>query len=493
MFIDAAHTATGRTRESRHTDLDTALLTSARSVYGSFQARCIDAQWVASRRPRLQALARVVAEKEDTLVKLLSEEGHRPVSICRTEARRSVQTIQKTEEALVRLAEPRALDFSDAAQGAHAAMAQRFTCAPLFAIVPFNFPLNLALHKIGPALALGIPFVCKGPVQNPKAMQLLAECIEKAGFPTESFLLFQSEPETAEALLESVPFPLLSFTGSRRVGLHLKKKFWDRKVMLELGSTAAVVLCDDVPRWELELISQSLARSAFAQGGQSCISLQHLFLEPDVAGDLVSYLKDAATRLADRNDLADEETLCSPVVSLDAAEKVASLLADATQKGATVWSPPSPVARNADPRDIPPTLVFMPPLAEGTLHTGMPKLLLEEAFGPIVCIHRLAAAADTKTLAAALATVDANIHASIYTYDSKRAKALFEASACHALLWNEVPSWRADAMPYGGTLTRRAEATLHGLAGSTHTGLVGGEGPLYAMREYTWERLFVLP
>ena len=146
MFIDAAHTATGRTRESRHTSL----LASVRSVYGSFQARCIDAQWVASRRPLLQALARAVAENEDALVKLLSEEGHRPVGVCRTEARRSVQTIQKTEEALVRLAEPRALDFPMPPKAPMRPSPNVSQAHPSLPSCPSTFRSTLPFTKSGP-------------------------------------------------------------------------------------------------------------------------------------------------------------------------------------------------------------------------------------------------------------------------------------------------------------------------------------------------------
>lgn len=509
MFLDATHPATSaprasshaRSLPSTHAQLESPLLTqvvsAARNLCQKFEPRLIDAKWVASRTPLLHALAKGIAEHEDTLASLLSAEGQRPIAACRVEAKRSVQTLLKTIEALARLAEPRALDFSDAIQGGHHAFAQRFTCGPLCAIVPFNFPLNLALHKVAPALALGLPFVCKGPDQNSKTMALLAHLVEKAGVPSEDFLFFQSSPESAEALLEEVPFPLISFTGSQRVGLHLKQKFWDRKVMLELGSTAALLVCDDVPRWELEPLAQRIARSAFGQGGQSCISLQHLFLEPEVALDLISHLKDATTRLAEATDLSHPDTVCGPVVSKAAAAKIEDLLANAQQNGATLWRPPgSPHSAKPNhndthtPAHVPPTLVFLPqpPSLEAS---PLPlRLLREEAFGPVLCIHRLPSGGHAKVRQAALASVDANIHASIFTYDAKAAKTLFEASTCHALLWNELPSWRADAMPYGGTVARSLTRTCAPLG---HTGLVGGEGPLYAMQEYTWERLFVMP
>ncbi len=481
MFAD---TATEHATESRarNTARPPSLEELATNVSRRFLPHAVNAQWVQRRRPLLQSPSRILAREEETLARLLSEEGRRPITLCRTEARRAVQTVAKSEEALVRLAEPRALDFTDALQGGHHALAQRFTSGPLFAIVPFNFPLNLALHKIAPALALGLPFVCKGPAQNPRTMEHLARLLVEAGVPTEDFLIFQADNDSAERLLATTLFPLVSFTGSKRVGLHLKKTFWDRKVILELGSTAAVVLCDDVPRWELESMSQKLAASAFGQAGQSCISLQHLFLEPENAGDFLSYFKDAASRLAAHWAPSDPETVCCPLVSPAAFDKVSELLADAQAKGATVWR-----AGLARPDDSyhPPTLVQLPPPAQSSKGFEAIRLLTEEVFGPVACVHMLPAGLDGRSLAARLGVVDANIHASVFTYDGAKAKGLWEQAACHTLLWNEVPSWRADAMPYGGTLGAHA--------GAVHAGLVGDEGPLYSMQEYTWERLLVLP
>jgi|GEM_PF-322537 len=493
-----AHTATTTPAESRaraHTAAQ--LREKALTVFSRFSPRCINAQWASTRRPVLQRLAQLVSANEKSLAKLLSEEGRRPIASCEWEVRRAVQTIQKTEDALVRLAEARSLDFSDALLGGHTAMAQRFTSGPLFAIAPFNFPLNLSLHKIAPAVALGLPFVCKGPAQNFRTMEACAALLEDAGVAPEDFLILQAQGDETESLIESVPFPIISFTGSHTVGLKLKQRFWDRKVILELGSTAAAVLCDDVPRWELERISQVLARSAFGQGGQSCISLQHLVLEHENSGDFVSYLKDAARKLAEHSSPSDPETVCGPLVNAAAVAKVRALLDDARAHGATVWT-----AGEADDAEnyLPPTLVLLAP--------GRPKkslrLLREEVFGPVVCVQTLApgsgpaalqAAAAAETIVQALGAFDANIHASLYSYDSAKVKSLFARSVCHSLLWNEAPSWRADAMPYGGVLGASADSVAEGatVPVGPHAGLVGNEGPLYSLLEYTWERLLVLP
>jgi acyl-CoA reductase-like NAD-dependent aldehyde dehydrogenase len=438
----------------------------------------IDVRTLPRAQKLLENLAKRLADAnwKKQLSEAMSHEGKRPKALCELEVVRSVQTLEKTKEALQSLVDLRALDFSDAVQGGHKALLQRFPLGPLFAISPFNFPLNLSLHKIAPAMALGIPFVCKGPEQNPVTFQLLENCLQEAGLGSENHLLLVASGKLTSRLLEEFCFPLISFTGSYAVGTSLKKAYWDRKVILELGSTAAALLCQDVPRWELEKLTQSLCKSAFAQAGQSCISLQHLFVEKELLEDTTGLLKITASQMAAKKDLSDVQTLVSPLVHAGAFSKALELVNDAKAHGAEVWS--------AAPHDealnhFAPTLVFIPERACASL-----RLFREEVFAPVLCVHSIASPEkgqehSPSLLKKALDSVDANIHASVFSYNAKRVNALFEVAPGHCLLWNEVPSWRADAMPYGGTLGA--------------SGLVGEEGPMSTLKEYTWERMLVLP
>lgn len=430
----------------------------------------------------LEKLADKLRNNEDKLAQMMVAQTHRPISSCLTEIRRSVQTLEKTRDAAHKLCEPRAYDFSDALQGGHTAMSQRFTYAPLFAITPFNFPLNLTLHKIAPALALGLPFVCKPPLQSLDLFSLLNDWLIESGADTDSFAFYFASNEGVAKALERLPAPLISFTGSRKVGFELKQKYWDRKLILELGSTALSLICQDVPKWELERLSQDLTRSAFGNSGQSCISLQHLLLENDICDDMIAHLKHSAANLARMRDPMSPETVVGPLIGRAAFDKALQLLNQALECGAQVWSAGE---HNQNEHHLAPTLVIYPNIQSKTLEQI--RLTREEAFAPIVCIHKVPNNTSGDKLNDILQKFDANIHASVFTYQNKRARQLYETLPSRTVLWNEIPSWRADEMPYGGVGLTWSDGHLQ------NAGLLGDEGPYQTMLELTVERLFVLP
>lgn len=430
----------------------------------------------------LDKFAEKIRENQDKLARMMVEQTHRPLSACLTEVKRSVQTLEKTRDAAHRLCEPRAYDFSDALQGAHTAMSQRFTFAPLFAITPFNFPLNLTLHKIAPAIALGLPFICKPPLQSLELFALISDWLCEAGAENDSFAFYFVSNEGAAKALERLPAPLISFTGSRKVGFELRQKYWDRRLILELGSTALSLVCGDVPKWELERLSQDLARSSFGNSGQSCISLQHLLLENEVCDDLIAHMKHTASSIARERNPQSPETLSGPLVGRAAFEKTMQLLNQALECGAQVWSAGE---HNPSEHHIAPTLVIYPNTQGKTLEQI--QLTREEVFAPVICIHRVPSNTTTEKLNEVLQKFDANIHSSIFTYQSKRARQFYESIPSRTVLWNEIPSWRADEMPYGGVGLTWSDGHLQ------NAGLLGDEGPYQTMLELTVERLFVLP
>lgn len=430
----------------------------------------------------LEGLAQKIRAHEEKLASLMVDQTHRPLSSCLTEVRRSVQTLEKTRDAAHRLCEPRAYDFSDALQGGHTALSQRFTFSPLFAITPFNFPLNLTLHKIAPAIALGLPFICKPPLQSLELFGLINDWLIECGLESESFAFYFASNEGVSRSLERLPAPLISFTGSHAVGMQLKEKYWDRKLILELGSTALSLVCNDVPKWELERLSQDICRSAFGNSGQSCISLQHLFLENDIAEDMISHLKHTAAALARHRDPKNPETLSGPLVGRAAFEKNMQLLNQALECGAQVWSAGE---HNTSEHHLAPTLVIYPNAQARTMEQI--RLTREEVFGPVLCLHRVPQNTSAEKLTDLLQHIDANIHASVFTYQNKKARHIFENLPCRTVLWNEVPSWRADEMPYGGVHLSWSDGRLQ------NAGLLGDEGPYQTMHELTVERLFVFP
>ncbi|NBO38325.1 aldehyde dehydrogenase family protein [bacterium] len=430
----------------------------------------------------LEGLVHKLKTNESSIAQLMVEQTHRPLAGCLTEVRRSIQTLEKARDAAHKLCEPRAYDFSDALQGGHSAMSQRFTFAPLFAITPFNFPLNLTLHKIAPAIALGLPFVCKPPLQSLELFSLLNDWLIECGLESDSFAFYFASNEGVAKAMDRLPLPLISFTGSKQVGFQLKQKYWDRKLILELGSTAMGVVCNDVPKWELERLSQDLAKSGFANSGQSCISLQHLLLESDVCDDLISHLKHTASNIARSRDPKSLETLTGPLLGRAAFDKALDLLNQALECGAQVWSAGE---HNPSEHHLAPTLVIYPNCQARTL--DQIRLTREEAFAPLICIHKLPGNMSVDKLAELMQRFDANIHASVFTYQNKRARQLYEVVPSRSVLWNEIPSWRADEMPYGGVQLSWHNGRLQ------NAGLLGDEGPYQTMLELTVERLFVLP
>jgi acyl-CoA reductase-like NAD-dependent aldehyde dehydrogenase len=442
----------------------------------------VTSQRVARNSAVLEGLAQRIKTHETRLAQLMVEQTHRPISSCLMEVRRSIQTLEKARDAALKLCEPRAYDFSDALQGGHTSMSQRFTFAPLFAITPFNFPLNLTLHKIAPAIALGLPFICKPPLQSLELFTLINDWLVECGLEAGSFAFYFASNEAVSRAMERLPAPLISFTGSRQVGFQLKQKYWDRRLILELGSTATAIVCQDVPKWELERLSQDLARSAFGNSGQSCISLQHLVLENEVCDDLIAHLKHTASNFSRFRDPMSQDTIAGPLVGRAAFEKSLNLLNQALECGAQVWSAGE---HNPVEHHLAPTLVIYPNTQVRTL--DQIRLTREEAFAPIVCIHRVPSNTAQDKVADIVQRFDSNIHASVFTYQSKRARQLYENLPCRTVLWNEIPSWRADEMPYGGLSLSWNDGRLQ------NAGLLGDEGPYQTMLELTVERLFVLP
>lgn len=457
-------------------------LDTLRGVLGRPSHHPVSSQRVTRNSVILESLAQKIRANESKLAHMMVEQTHRPLASCLTEVRRSVQTLEKTRDAAHKLCEPRAYDFSDALQGGHTSLSQRFTYAPLFAITPFNFPLNLTLHKIAPAIALGVPFICKPPLQSLELFSLINDWLVECGLESDSFAFYFASNEGVSRALDRLPAPLISFTGSRQVGFQLKQKYWDRRLILELGSTATSIVCNDVPKWELERLSQDLAKSAFGNSGQSCISLQHLLLENDIADDLIAHLKYTASTLARERDPNSPETVVGPLVGRAAFDKALNLLNQALECGAQVWSAGE---HNPVEHQLAPTIVIYPNTQARTL--DQIRLTREEAFAPIVCVHRVPQNTNVEKLADLVQRFDANIHASIFTYQSKRARQFYETLPSRTVLWNEVPSWRADEMPYGGIQFSWNEGRLQ------NAGLLGDEGPYQTMLELTVERLFVLP
>jgi acyl-CoA reductase-like NAD-dependent aldehyde dehydrogenase len=325
------------------------------------------------------------------------------------------------------------------------------------AISPFNFPLNLVAHKLAPALAAGCAVVLKPASQTPLSALLLAELEEEAGLPPGWLnVVAGSASEIGDALLEDDRVRTVAFTGSGTVGWRLKERALHKKVNLELGNATPLIVAADA---DVEAAAAATAANGFSFAGQSCISIQRVYVERPV---YTQFLERFLPRVAELKfgDPADEETDVGPVIDEDAKERILEWIAEARSAGAELLA-------GGEERDglIQPTVIAGagPEL----------KVSCEEVFGPVVAVN----AVDSLDEAIRLANgTRYGLQAGIFTTALETALRAAGELEFGGITVNEAPTFRADQMPYGGVKD----------SGNTR------EGPAYAVRELTEEHLVVI-
>jgi len=412
------------------------------------------------RHERAAILERAVAavrDRRDELARVLVEEAGKPIALARVEADRCAETL--ADAALVaRSPESRLLDLDGFPSGAgRLGLLRRLPVGVVVGIAPFNFPLNLVAHKLAPAVAAGCPIVLKPASQTPSPALLLAGILRDAGLPPGGVnVVVCSGPETA-TLLDDARVRLLTFTGSAEVGWGLKRRLWDRRVTLELGGNAAVIVEPDAG--DLAAVAERVALGAYAYAGQSCISVQRVLVHEQVADGFRAALVAAAERFP-TGDPALPATLCGPLISRSDADRTLAWVDEAAGDGARVLVPPR--------RD---GSLVAPVLLEGVPVTA--KAWADEAFAP------LAVLATYRQFDEALALVNNSrfgLQAGVFTRDIGRIQRAFDALEVGAVIQGDIPSWRSDPMPYGGV---------------KQSG-IGREGARWAVEEMTEPRLLVL-
>ena len=334
---------------------------------------------------------------------------------------------------------------------------RRFPVGVVVGITPFNFPLNLVAHKLAPAVAAGCPIVLKPASQTPSPALMLAEILHRAGVPPGGISVVPCGGAEAGVLLEDPRVRLLSFTGSAAVGWELKKRLWDRKVALELGGNAAVIVEPDAG--DLEPVAKRIAAGAHSYAGQSCISVQRVLVHEAIADRLAEALV-AATRAFPTGDPASESVMCGPMITPGDADRIEGWVSEARASGARVLAE----GRREGSLVFPTLLDRVPEDA---------RVWADEAFAPV------AALATYRTFDEALERVNDSrygLQAGIFSRDVEKIQKAFGALDVGGIIQGDVPSWRTDAMPYGGV---------------KESG-VGREGPRWAVEEMTEPRLLVL-
>jgi acyl-CoA reductase-like NAD-dependent aldehyde dehydrogenase len=402
----------------------------------------------------LDRVAALLAERHDEAARLVSAEAGKPMKAARVEAQRAVSTYTFAAVEARRLTgETVPMDASPAGEG-KLGLTLRVPIGIVAAISPFNFPLNLVAHKIAPALAAGCPVVLKPASATPLSAVFLAGLEEEAGLPP-GWLNVVAGPssEIGDVLVEDERVKLITFTGSGDVGWGLAARAPRKRVKLELGNATPAIVCADAPAGT----AAKLAANAFSFAGQSCISVQRIFVLADAYDRFVAELVPKVEALH-VGDPGDEETDVGPVIGEEDRERILEW----------VRASGGEVLTGGDTTDgglIRPTVIANPRPDD--------RVQCEEVFGPVVTVTRVASLDEAIDQANATRY---GLQAAIFSADLAACVRAAERLEFGGVTVNEAPTFRADQMPYGGVKA----------SGNTK------EGPAWAVREMTEERLLVL-
>ena len=402
----------------------------------------------------LVRVARALGRRLDEVARLISDEAGKPIKTARVEAQRAMSTYTFAAVEARKLAgEMVPMDAAQAGEG-KLAFTLRRPIGVIGAISPFNFPLNLVAHKLAPALAAGCAVVLKPASQTPLSALLLAELEQEAGLPSGWVnVVVGKASEIGDVLVEDERVKLITFTGSGRVGWQLKQRAPKKRVNLELGNATPLVVAADA---DVSLAATKVAQNAFSFAGQSCISIQRVYVERAAYDRFVAELVPLVEAL-NVGDPADEDTDVGPVIDEGARERILDWIG---ATGGEVLT-----GGKLDGELIRPTVIANPAPDD--------KVSCEEVFGPVCTVTSVDSVDEAIRLANGTRY---GLQAGIFTSSLDNALRAAQALEFGGVTVNEAPTFRSDQMPYGGVKD----------SGNTR------EGPRYAVREMTEERLVVV-
>jgi acyl-CoA reductase-like NAD-dependent aldehyde dehydrogenase len=404
----------------------------------------------------LERIAEGVARRREELARTLSGESGKPITYARLEVARAQDTFRASADAARALAgEEIPLDGARSGEG-RLAFTRRFPVGPVASITPFNFPLNLVAHKVGPAIAAGCANVVKPASATPVSALLLADIAREAGVPEGGLNVVVADRRVGQRLVEDGRFRLLTFTGSAEVGWRMKGEAGKKKVVLELGGNAAAVVLPDA---DVDHAAARCAVGGYYQAGQSCISVQRVLAHRDVYPRLRDALADRARAIA-WGDPSAEETVSGPLIDAPNADRVVTWVDEALGRGARRLAGG---AREG--------AVLAPLLLEEVPRDA--RVAAEEVFGPVIVLDRVDSLDDALSVAGASRF---GLQCGLFTHDLRAVLRAWESIEVGAIIHDDAPAFRVDLMPYGGV---------------RDSGL-GREGPRWAVEEMTEPRLLVL-
>ncbi len=404
----------------------------------------------------LTSIGNGIIERKEELARTITLEAGKPISDSRREVERAIHLFQIAVEECRRMGgELIPLDLLEAAKG-RMAIARRFPVGPILGITPFNFPLNLVCHKLAPAIASGNPIVLKPASATPLTSLILAEIAAGSGIPPGGLSVLPCSGEQAEGMVRDDRLKLLTFTGSAQVGWHLKGMAGKKRVVLELGGNAGAIIDEGT---DLEYATKRCTQGGYGYSGQTCISLQRIYVHKDIYDAFVSKLVERVKALR-MGDPMKEDTDIGPLIVLEAGKRLESWVSEAVSQGARVLT-----GGRLNGRFFEPTVLV-------DVRPEM-KVSCEEVFGPLVTVSPF------ESFEQALGEVNRGrygLQAGVFTGEINKVFLAYKTLQVGGIMINDVPTFRADHMPYGGL---------------KDSGF-GREGIKYAIEEMTEPKLLVL-
>ncbi|CAN5543642.1 aldehyde dehydrogenase family protein [soil metagenome] len=404
----------------------------------------------------LTRLAAKMREHRDEIAQTIVREAGKPIRDAEVEADRGIFTVVTAAEEAKRIGgDVMSLDLLASSKGRFG-ITRRFPIGPIAGISPFNFPLNLALHKLAPALASGNPIVIKPPSRDPLTMLLIARLLDEVGVPEGAVSVLPMNRHVGDSMVEDVRFKLLSFTGSPEIGWDMKRRAGRKKVVLELGGNAGVVVDNDA---DLDFAAQRVRIGAFAYAGQVCISVQRVYVVESVYEAFKAKLENETAKIV-VGDPMNRDTDLGPMIDEKAATRSESWIEEAVKSGARVI-----VGGKAHGRFMEPTII----------ENAAPESFVcsREAFAPLVTLFPVSSFAE------AVDSVNDSVfglQAGVFTNSLEHALYAYESIEAGGVIINDIPTYRIDHMPYGGV---------------KDSGL-SREGLKYAIEDMTELRLMVI-
>lgn len=404
----------------------------------------------------LDNVAALLANHEDEISTLMTQESGKPIRFCRGEVRRAVVTFTLgASEARTFGGEVMPIDLEARAEG-RICLFTRVPRGPVAAIAPFNFPLNLIAHKLSPAIAIGTTTVLKPPPQCPLTGFRLAELLAEAGLPDGALNVIHCKPETAQRMVEDPRLKVLSFTGSDVVGWKLKALAGQKQVLLELGGNAPCVVDEGV---DLDKVMAPIVMGSWANAGQVCIKVQRLYVHASLYDAFLERFV-AETKVVPIGDPMDEKTVIGPMIEPQHVTRVLSWIAEAVADGAVIHC-----GGTADGQMLEPTILT------GARRDA--KVCRDEIFGPVTVVEKFD---HFEEAIAACNDARFGLQAGVFTQNIDHALSAYRDLEYGGVMINDVPTFRVDNFPYGGV---------------KDSGF-GREGVRFAMEEMTEPKVLVM-